>query len=190
MFRLPDDVYKASCSQQTSNLTLVSRDGTVMIDLAVKLQTEDTNYATMEITDIQVNSPNDMSEIEAMKPIILSKRGGPSRNRTLAYQSLYNETIECSDRNQRVIFHSPRAQAAIVFSQVRLQPYSKFIRLENGKGVICPHDLRHNGDSATAHSEIFIPLILAVALTIVILLIVIGYFVHKKIEGMGYTSME
>ena len=40
----------------------------------IVLQTEDTNYATMEITDIQVNSPNDMSEIEAIKPIILSSK--------------------------------------------------------------------------------------------------------------------
>ena len=56
-------------------------------------------------------------------------------------------------------------------------------------GVICPHG-QHTPDSSTAHSEVFIPLILAVALTVVVLLIVIGYFVHKKIEGMGYTSME
>ena len=65
----------------------------------------------------------------------LPERGNASKNKTLSYESSYNETIECNKQNQKVIFHSPRAQAAIVFSQVRLQPYSKFVRLDNGKGT-------------------------------------------------------
>ena len=64
----------------------------------------------------------------------VSERGYSAKNKTLSYQSRYNETFDCRNSKQRVIFHSPRAQAAIVFSQVRLQPYSKYVRLSNGKG--------------------------------------------------------
>ena len=75
-----------------------------------------------------------MNHVIIFLVIAILERGNASRNKTLSYESSYNETIECNKKNQKVIFHSPRAQAAIVFSQVRLQPYSKFVRLDNGKG--------------------------------------------------------
>lgn len=117
----------------------------------------------------------------------ISKRDKDSVASTpILFESKVNKTSNCG-QNGQIRYSSTQSHASFVFSNVRLHPFND-LDSQHQQRVPCYEELKLSSDNK--HSEFLVPVILAISLVVVISLLVTGFLVHRKIEGMGYTSMD
>ncbi|WAR19675.1 hypothetical protein MAR_001513 [Mya arenaria] len=170
------------CNKDLVHILLNSDDGKITFDLQFENINTTKGKRILILHDVTMYSVHNNTHYERTD---IQKRDEESED--LVFKATVNAS-RC-DRKEKIVYRSTHAQASMVFTQVRLAPLRSFDDFPlDDEADLCPHDLTP-GPKQNPHGHILVPVLLGISLMLVVVLLATGYFVHKKIEGMGYINM-
>ncbi|KAL3874406.1 hypothetical protein ACJMK2_037426 [Sinanodonta woodiana] len=184
ILRVPDHAsVKGNCSYSRTELTFSWEDGKYQLLLVFDSQVVNDSWA-WSLTELGLTMDINMDFTIQTSPI--AKRVELGKGDVRMFETPYNNSYECQSK-QKVRLKSPNSYTNVIFSHMRLQPFSGMDRFKGG--IMCKED-RNSGISFGSKEEVFVPLIVAICLAVVVLLVILGYLIRKKFEGFGYANMD
>ncbi|KAH3856960.1 hypothetical protein DPMN_099556 [Dreissena polymorpha] len=170
------------CNNRHVTLRLLSDDGYVhfVIGFEKGNRTDDPKWTVTDATMVSalyaLPQLAKRNKVNATTPV-------PS----IIFQSAFNATQRC-DGSQIILSESNKVHASLIFIQGLMSPSSNLPPgMVDALDPACAETLT-SAPRTHRHGEYMVPILLGASLSVVVMLLLAGYYVHKKIEAMGYIS--
>ncbi|KAK3598998.1 hypothetical protein CHS0354_007452 [Potamilus streckersoni] len=181
--RVPDHAsVRGNCSYSRTELTFSWDDGKYQLLMVFDSQVVN-DSRTWSLTELGLTMDVNTNITHTSS---IAKRVELGKGDVRMFETPYNNSYECQSK-QKIRLKSTNSYTNVIFSHMRLQPFSAMDKFKGG--ITCKED-KDKGISLGSREEVFVPLIVAICLAVVVLLVILGYLIRKKFEGFGYANMD